>query len=248
MDVIELVSRLDTLLEPWKFKDYCPNGLQVEGARRIERIVCGVTASQALLDEAVRLDADAVLVHHGYFWKGEPAAVTGIKRQRLATLLANNLHLLAYHLPLDAHPQFGNNAGLAQALGLQMQGTAGEQGLLAWGVPENSCNVGELALRTSGALERLPLVIGSLERPVRRVAWCTGGGQGMFADAVDLSVDAFITGEASEYCCHLARESGVAFLAAGHHATERGGIRALSEWLTENTDLDVTFIDIPNPA
>ena len=135
MDVIELVSRLDTLLEPWKFKDYCPNGLQVEGARRIERVVCGVTASQALLDEAVRLDADAVLVHHGYFWKGEPAAVTGIKRQRLATLLANNLHLLAYHLPLDAHPQFGNNAGLAQALGLQMQGTAGEQGLLAWGVP-----------------------------------------------------------------------------------------------------------------
>ena len=246
MDVIELVSRLDTLLEPWKFKDYCPNGLQVEGARRIERIVCGVTASQALLDEAVRLDADAVLVHHGYFWKGEPAAVTGIKGQRLATLLANNLHLLAYHLPLDAHPQFGNNAGLAQALGLQMQGTAGEQGLLAWGVPENSCNVGELALRTSGALERLPLVIGSLERPVRRVAWCTGGGQGMFADAVDLSVDAFITGEASEYCCHLARESGVAFLAAGHHATERFGVQSLTRWLREQ-GLDARYVEIDNP-
>ena len=246
MDVIELVSRLDTLLEPWKFKDYCPNGLQVEGARRIERIVCGVTASQALLDEAVRLDADAVLVHHGYFWKGEPAAVTGIKRQRLATLLANNLHLLAYHLPLDAHPQFGNNAGLAQALGLQMQGTAGEQGLLAWGVPENSCNVGELALRISGALERLPLVIGSLERPVRRVAWCTGGGQGMFADAVDMGVDAFITGEASEYCCHLARESGVAFLAAGHHATERFGVQSLTRWLREQ-GLDARYVEIDNP-
>ncbi|MCG8995686.1 Nif3-like dinuclear metal center hexameric protein [Laribacter hongkongensis] len=246
MDVIELVSRLDTLLEPWKFKDYCPNGLQVEGARRIERVVCGVTASQALLDEAVRLDADAVLVHHGYFWKGEPAAVTGIKRQRLATLLANNLHLLAYHLPLDAHPQFGNNAGLAQALGLQMQGTAGEQGLLAWGVPENSCNVGELALRTSGALERLPLVIGSLERPVRRVAWCTGGGQGMFADAVDMGVDAFITGEASEYCCHLARESGVAFLAAGHHATERFGVQSLTRWLREQ-GLDARYVEIDNP-
>ncbi|ACO75869.1 NIF3 domain containing protein [Laribacter hongkongensis HLHK9] len=246
MDVIELVSRLDTLLEPWKFKDYCPNGLQVEGARRIERVVCGVTASQALLDEAVRLDADAVLVHHGYFWKGEPAAVTGIKRQRLATLLANNLHLLAYHLPLDAHPQFGNNAGLAQALGLQTQGTAGEQGLLAWGVPENSCNVGELALRISGALERLPLVIGSLERPVRRVAWCTGGGQGMFADAVDLGVDAFITGEASEYCCHLARESGVAFLAAGHHATERFGVQSLTRWLREQ-GLDARYVEIDNP-
>ncbi|MCG9077704.1 Nif3-like dinuclear metal center hexameric protein [Laribacter hongkongensis] len=246
MDVIELVSRLDTLLEPWKFKDYCPNGLQVEGARRIERVVCGVTASQALLDEAVRLDADAVLVHHGYFWKGEPAAVTGIKRQRLATLLANNLHLLAYHLPLDAHPQFGNNAGLAQALGLQMQGTAGEQGLLAWGVPENSCNVGELALRISGALERLPLVIGSLERPVRRVAWCTGGGQGMFADAVDMGVDAFITGEASEYCCHLARESGVAFLAAGHHATERFGVQSLTRWLREQ-GLDARYVEIDNP-
>lgn len=246
MDVIELVSRLDTLLEPWKLKDYCPNGLQVEGARRIERVVCGVTASQALLDEAVRLDADAVLVHHGYFWKGEPAAVTGIKRQRLATLLANNLHLLAYHLPLDAHPQFGNNAGLAQALGLQMQGTAGEQGLLAWGVPENSCNVGELALRISGALERLPLVIGSLERPVRRVAWCTGGGQGMFADAVDMGVDAFITGEASEYCCHLARESGVAFLAAGHHATERFGVQSLTRWLREQ-GLDARYVEIDNP-
>ena len=246
MDVIELVSRLDTLLEPWKFKDYCPNGLQVEGARRIERVVCGVTASQALLDEAVRLDADAVLVHHGYFWKGEPAAVTGIKRQRLATLLANNLHLLAYHLPLDAHPQFGNNAGLAQALGLQMQGTAGEQGLLAWGVPENSCNVGELALRISGALERLPLVIGSLERPVRRVAWCTGGGQSMFADAVDMGVDAFITGEASEYCCHLARESGVAFLAAGHHATERFGVQSLTRWLREQ-GLDARYVEIDNP-
>ncbi|MCG9032781.1 Nif3-like dinuclear metal center hexameric protein [Laribacter hongkongensis] len=246
MDVIELVSRLDTLLEPWKFKDYCPNGLQVEGARRIERVVCGVTASQALLDEAVRLDADAVLVHHGYFWKGEPAAVTGIKRQRLATLLANNLHLLAYHLPLDAHPQLGNNAGLAQALGLQMQGTAGEQGLLAWGVPENSCNVGELALRISGALERLPLVIGSLERPVRRVAWCTGGGQGMFADAVDMGVDAFITGEASEYCCHLARESGVAFLAAGHHATERFGVQSLTRWLREQ-GLDARYVEIDNP-
>ena len=246
MDVIELVSRLDTLLEPWKFKDYCPNGLQVEGARRIERIVCGVTASQALLDEAVRLDADAVLVHHGYFWKGEPAAVTGIKRKRLATLLANNLHLLAYHLPLDAHPQHGNNAGLAQALGLQMQGTAGEQGLLAWGVPENPCNVGELALRVSGVLERLPLVIGSLERPVRRVAWCTGGGQGMFAEAVDLGVDAFITGEASEYCCHLARESGVAFLAGGHHATERFGVQSLTRWLREQ-GLDARYVEIDNP-
>lgn len=246
MDVIELVSRLDTLLEPWKFKDYCPNGLQVEGARRIERVVCGVTASQALLDEAVRLDADAVLVHHGYFWKGEPAAVTGIKRKRLATLLANNLHLLAYHLPLDAHPQHGNNAGLAQALGLQMQGTAGEQGLLAWGMPENSCNVGELALRVSGVLERLPLVIGSLERPVRRVAWCTGGGQGMFAEAVDLGVDAFITGEASEYCCHLARESGVAFLAGGHHATERFGVQSLTRWLREQ-GLDARYVEIDNP-
>lgn len=246
MDVIELVSRLDTLLEPWKFKDYCPNGLQVEGTRRIERVVCGVTASQALLDEAVRLDADAVLVHHGYFWKGEPAAVTGIKRKRLATLLANNLHLLAYHLPLDAHPQHGNNAGLAQALGLQMQGTAGEQGLLAWGVPENSCNVGELALRVSGVLERLPLVIGSLERPVRRVAWCTGGGQGMFAEAVDLGVDAFITGEASEYCCHLARESGVAFLAGGHHATERFGVQSLTRWLREQ-GLDARYVEIDNP-
>ncbi|MBP8814710.1 MAG: Nif3-like dinuclear metal center hexameric protein [Laribacter sp.] len=246
MDVIELVSRLDTLLEPWKFKDYCPNGLQVEGTRRIERVVCGVTASQALLDEAVRLDADAVLVHHGYFWKGEPAAVTGIKRKRLATLLANNLHLLAYHLPLDAHPQHGNNAGLAQALGLQMQGTAGEQGLLAWGVPENPCNVGELALRVSGVLERLPLVIGSLERPVRRVAWCTGGGQGMFAEAVDLGVDAFITGEASEYCCHLARESGVAFLAGGHHATERFGVQSLTRWLREQ-GLDARYVEIDNP-
>ena len=247
MELATLIDTLDGWLEPARFKDYSPNGLQVEGRPEVGKILAGVTASQALIDAAIAERADAILVHHGWFWKGEDARVTGIKKKRLASLLAHDISLIAYHLPLDAHPELGNNAQLARVLGLVPQGQTGEQGLLWHGTPDAPLSLAELAARCGSRLGRLPLAIGEAEQPVRRLAWCTGGAQGYFADAVTLGVDAFITGEASEYCCHLARETGVAFIAAGHHATERYGIAALAARLRDELRLDCTFLDLDNP-
>ncbi len=247
MELATLIDTLDGWLEPARFKDYSPNGLQVEGRREVGKILAGVTASQALIDAAIAGQADAILVHHGWFWKGEDARVTGIKKTRLASLLAHDISLIAYHLPLDAHPELGNNAQLARVLGLQPQGQGGEQGLLWHGAPDAPLALSELTARCASRLARLPLVIGDADRPVRRVAWCTGGAQGYFADAIALGVDAFITGEASEYCCHLARETGVGFISAGHHATERYGIAALAARLKDAHALDCAFLDLDNP-
>ena len=217
----ELEQLINEKLNSAAISDYAPNGLQVEGKETVQKIVTGVTASQALLDEAVRLGADAVIVHHGYFWKGESPVIRGMKRNRLKTLLANDINLYGWHLPLDAHPELGNNAQLAALLASWIEARLG----------------------------RKPLWCGDTgPEVVQRVAWCTGGGQSFIDSAARFGVDAFITGEVSEQTIHSAREQGLHFYAAGHHATERGGIRALSEWLNENTDLDVTFIDIPNPA
>ena len=202
---------------------------------------------QALLDEAVRQEADAVIVHHGYFWKNESPIIRGMKRNRLKTLLANDINLYGYHLPLDAHPELGNNVQLAQLLGITVMGEI--EPLVPWGELSMPVPGLELASWIEARLGRRPLWCGDTgPDTVKRVAWCTGGGQGFIDSAARFGVDAFITGEVSEQTIHSAREQGLHFYAAGHHATERGGIRALSEWLTENTDLDVTFIDIPNPA
>lgn len=244
----ELIALLDATLEPWRFKDYAPNGLQVEGRDTVRKIVTGVTASQALLDAALARGADAVLVHHGYFWKNEDARVTGVKRRRLKTLLAADLNLLAYHLPLDAHPTLGNNARLAEVLGLAPEGQGGEQGLLWHGRVDVPQSARDFAARVSARLGREPLLLGPADKTVRRVAWCTGGAQGFFADAVALGVDAFVTGEVSEQNLHLAEEYGVAFVAAGHHATERYGIEALGEFVARETGVEVEFVDLPNPV
>jgi len=243
-----LVDYLDELLEPANFRDYCPNGLQVEGCAEIRHVVAGVTASQALLEAALERRADAVLVHHGYFWKGEDGRVTGIRRQRLGTLLRHDLNLLAYHLPLDAHPALGNNAQLAAALDWRPEGRFGEQDMAWLGAAGAVESLAELAERVSRRLGRQPLVIGEAARPLRRVAWCSGGAQAYFEQAIALGVDVFLSGEISEYCVHLARESGVAYVAAGHHATERGGIRALARHLSDNCDLVCEFVDIDNPV
>ncbi|MFC3531877.1 Nif3-like dinuclear metal center hexameric protein [Vogesella facilis] len=248
MELQQLVLALNQKLEPWRFKDYAPNGLQIEGRAQVQRIVTGVTASQALLDEAVRLRADAILVHHGYFWKSEPAPLTGIKRQRIATLLQNDISLLAYHLPLDAHPELGNNAQLAKKLGLQACQASPDEPLLWQGELAQPLSGTQLAAQLAHSLGREPLVLGPTERPIRRLAWCTGGAQGYFEQAVALGVDAFITGEVSEQNLHLAEEYGVTFLAAGHHATERYGVKALGEWLAAEYALDVSFIDLFNPV
>ncbi|PXW49194.1 dinuclear metal center YbgI/SA1388 family protein [Erwinia sp. AG740] len=243
----ELESLINGFLNVAAFQDYGPNGLQVEGRSDVQRIVTGVTACQALLDAAVAQQADAVLVHHGYFWRNEPAVVRGMKRQRLKTLLANDLNLYGYHLPLDAHPQIGNNAQLAAMLDIRVLGEI--EPLLPYGEVAQPCSGDALRYTLERVLERPVLHCGdNAPAQIRRIAWCTGGGQGFIDQAADFGVDAFITGEVSEKTIHTAREMGLHFYAAGHHATERAGIRALGEWLTAQHGFDVTFIDIPNPA
>ncbi len=244
----DLVSYLDGLLQPAKFRDYCPNGLQVEGRAEVSRVLAGVTASQALLDAAVARGADAVLVHHGYFWKGEDGRVTGIRRQRLKTLLANDISLFAYHLPLDAHPELGNNAQLARLLGWLPDGRFGEQDIAWLGTVAAPTTVGQLADDIGRCLARSPLLIGVPERPVRRLGWCSGGAQSYFEQAIALGVDAFVSGEISEQTVHLARESGVAYLACGHHASERYGIAALAAHLAAHCGLQCEFVDVDNPV
>ncbi|MGV0975435.1 MAG: Nif3-like dinuclear metal center hexameric protein [Azonexus sp.] len=244
----QLVEYLDGLLQPAKFRDYCPNGLQVEGRSDVVRVVAGVTASQALLDIAVAHGADAVLVHHGYFWKGEDGRVTGIRRQRLKTLLSNDINLLAYHLPLDAHPELGNNAQLASRLGWLPDGRFGEQDIAWLGSVEAPTTAGQLAARIGAGLARSPLLIGDPARPVRRLGWCTGGAQDYFEQAIALGVDAFVSGEISEQTVHLARESGVAYLACGHHASERYGVAALATHLNQHCGLQCEFVDLDNPV
>ena len=256
MDREELRGHLDVLLDAARFRDYCPNGLQVEGRARVDRVLCGVTASQALIDEAVRRDVDAVLVHHGWFWRGEDGRVTGFRKRRMAALLARDISLFAYHLPLDAHAELGNNAQLGQLLGWQVTGRFAEQdiGFLGvppappQGVPLRITFSGELAARIGQALGREALLVGDAKRPVRRVAWCTGGAQGWFEQAILAGADVYVSGEISEQTVHLARESGVPFIAAGHHATERYGVQALGRHLAEHHGVACEYFDVDNPV
>jgi len=248
MDRTEMQRYLDTLLDVTRFKDYCPNGLQVEGRAAIRRVVCGVTASQALLDVAVERGADAVLVHHGYFWRGEDGRITGMRRKRLATLLANDVSLFAYHLPLDAHPDFGNNARLGSLMGWLPDGRFGDQELGWSGCLPEPMPLMRLAQGLAARLGRDPLLLGDSQRVVRRVGWCTGGAQGYFEQAIAAGVDCFVSGEASEPTTHLARESGVGYLAVGHHASERYGVQALGVHLAEVFGIEVEFVDVDNPV
>ncbi|MCE8002599.1 Nif3-like dinuclear metal center hexameric protein [Billgrantia ethanolica] len=248
----DLVRACDTLLAAAAFKDYTVNGLQVEGRDEVRRVMSGVTACQALLDEAVAWGADLLLVHHGYFWKNEPVPITGIKQQRIRTLLLNDINLLAYHLPLDAHAELGNNAELGRLLGFQVDGCAdGElgQGLVWLGGLPQAATPAALARQIGERLGREPLLI---EAPgghaIRRVAWCTGGAQDMITQAWEAGADAFISGEISERTTHLARELGIHYLAAGHHATERYGIQALGAWIAREFGVEHRFVDIDNPA
>jgi len=243
----ELARYLDSLLEAPRFRDYCPNGLQVEGRAEVGRIVSGVTASQALVEAAIAAGADALLVHHGYFWKGEDGRITGTRRRRIGLLLQHDINLFAYHLPLDAHPALGNNAQLGALLGLSEEGRAGDQNMLVHGRPATAQPLAAFAAHVAARLGRGPTVIGDPTRQIARIAWCTGGAQGYFEEAIALGVDAFITGEISEPQFHLATETGVAFIAAGHHATERFGVQAVGAHLAGRFGLDHRFIDVPNP-
>ena len=244
----DLVRYLDELLASARFKDYCPNGLQVEGAADVRRIVAGVTANQALIDVAIEEGADTVLVHHGWFWRGEDSRVIGFRKARLQALLRHDINLVAYHLPLDGQPELGNNARLAALFDWRIEGRYGEQEIGFFGEAMRPQSLSALSDEVSAALHRPPLVVGDGNRRIERVAWCSGGGQSYFEQAALLGVDAFLSGEISEHSVHLARETGVAYIAAGHHATERLGIRALAEHLTEKLELECRFVDIDNPV
>lgn len=244
-----LGQAFDALLQPDKFRDYGPNGLQVEGDRDVQLLVSGVTASRALIEAAIDAQADAIVVHHGLFWRGQDGRVTGWMRERLRLLLTHGIHLFAYHLPLDAHPELGNNAQLASVLGLQADGRFGEQDLGFVGAGTQTWSGAQaLADHVAATLGRSVICVGDSDRPVSRVAWCTGGAQGYFEAAIAQGVDAFITGEISEPQAHLARETGVAFLACGHHATERYGAPALAAHVAQALGLRHRFIEIDNPA
>ena len=247
----KLVNQLTELLKPFQISDYCPNGLQVEGKEEIKKIVTGVTASQALIDAAIERGADAILVHHGYFWKGEDQCITGMKKRRIQALLAHDINLLAYHLPLDVHLELGNNAQLGELLGIEY-----ERPLEPWN--KNSVAVkGKLkqpmtaeafAAVIEQKLQRKPLLNVAGEHEIKTIAWCTGGGQGFIDLAASQGVDAYLTGEASEQTIHSSNEQQIHFFAAGHHATERYGAKALGEYLAAQYDLEVEFIDIDNPV
>ncbi|QHD50272.1 Nif3-like dinuclear metal center hexameric protein [Vreelandella aquamarina] len=248
----QLVTACDHQLRATQFKDFTVNGLQVEGREQVRRVMTGVTACQALLEEAVAWQADMVLVHHGYFWKNEPVPITGMKQRRIKTLLANDISLLAYHLPLDAHAEMGNNAQLAKRLGWKVEGCLdGElgEGLLWSGRLVTPQSVSALAQQVGAILEREPLVVEAPSRePIERIAWCTGGAQDMITAAYEAGAQVFISGEISERTTHLAREMGIHYLAAGHHATERYGVQAMGEWLASEFGVEHRFVDIDNPA
>jgi dinuclear metal center YbgI/SA1388 family protein len=247
----ELLAASDGLLQPERFRDYGPNGLQVEGRAQIGKLVSGVTASLALIEAAVAVKADAILVHHGLFWRGHDACVTGWMKHRLALLLAHDINLLAYHLPLDAHPTLGNNAQLAQRLGFVCQANFGEQALGCLGEFTNAAgwdSAEALAAHLEYVLDHPVTLVSQACKAIKKIAWCSGGAQSYFEAAIAAGADAFITGEISEPQVHLARECGVAYLACGHHATERFGVAAVATHLAEQLGLNHAFIDIHNPV
>ena len=247
----DLLQAFDALLQPARFKDYGPNGLQVEGKAEIRRIVSGVTASRALIEAAIAAQADAIFVHHGLFWRGQDGCVTGWMKQRLALLLAHDINLFAYHLPLDAHAELGNNAQLGLQLGFRASARFGEQdlGFLGGRVDGGSfANSGALAAHIENTLKRPVTQAGHAQKAIKRIAWCSGGAQSYFEAAIAAGADAFITGEISEPQAHYAREMNVVFIACGHHASERYGAPAVAAHVATQFGLQHQFIDIDNPA
>ncbi len=251
IELKQLVTYCNELLSSHSFQDYAPNGLQVEGREEVRKIVTGVTANQALIDAAVAHGADAVIVHHGFFWKNEPPCITGLKYRRLSALIKNGISLIAYHLPLDAHAELGNNAQLAALLGIAVEGRFGRSAkdeLAMFGSLNRALTAEQLTQLIEERLMRKPLHLDGGGEVIERVAWCSGAAQGYIEQALELGVDAFISGEVSESTTHFAKESGIHYFAAGHHATERGGVVALGDHLAEKFDLETVFVDIRNPV
>ncbi|MCW9048431.1 MAG: Nif3-like dinuclear metal center hexameric protein [Gammaproteobacteria bacterium] len=247
-----IVEYCNDLLRINEFKDYCPNGLQVEGVNEVSRIICGVTACQALIESAIEKRADMLLVHHGYFWKNENAVITGIKRKRIQRLLEHDISLLAYHLPLDAHPEIGNNKTLADVLGIKINGCVEQgdsKGLLWNGELQSAVSANDLSSLIESRLHRKPLHLRDFsDKKIKTVGWCTGGAQHYIEDAAAMGLDAFISGEVSEQTFHLAKELDIHYFAAGHHATESYGVQALAELISSKFTVNSEFVDIPNPV
>jgi dinuclear metal center YbgI/SA1388 family protein len=243
----QVLQAINAILQPERFQDYGPNGLQVEGRAQVHKIVTGVTASVALIEAAIAAEADVILVHHGLFWRGHDGCVTGWLRQRLKLLLGHDINLLAYHLPLDAHPEWGNNAQIAARMGWVIDGRFGEQNL-GFLCTRDAMDVAQLARSLEVGLQHAVQVVPGDGRRIQRVAWCSGGAQSYFEDAVAAGADVFITGEISEPQYHWARETGVAYLACGHHATERYGVQAVAAQVAHELGLQHEFIDIDNPV
>lgn len=248
MHIAQLTHYLDQLLQSHQFADYCPNGLQVHGRNEVNKLIAGVTASLDFLQLAAEHGADTVLVHHGYFWKNEDPSIVGIKKKRIEFLLENKMNLIAYHLPLDAHAEFGNNVQLAKQLSIHIDGNLPQQNLLLVGHLDTPLSLADFSHHIQQRLKRAPLSIGREDKMIRRVAWCTGAAQSYFSDVLDEDIDAYISGEISEPTVHIARESGVAYIAAGHHATERYGVLSLAHHLAKQFDLETEFIDCDNPV
>tara|TARA_R110001592_G_scaffold12749_6_gene60198 strand:+ start:16167 stop:16919 length:753 start_codon:yes stop_codon:yes gene_type:complete len=246
----EFNQLLNDILKPHLIKDFCPNGLQVEGKNEIKKIVTGVTASQALIEAAIEQQADAILVHHGFFWKGESQPITGMKKRRIGALLANDINLFGYHLPLDIHPIVGNNAQLAKLLDIEIEtGLEPTSNSVAMkGRLKTPLSGEDFADKIAKVLNRTPLTSLVRSAKIETIALCTGGGQGYIDLAAEQGIDAYLTGEASEQTIHSSREQNIDFFAAGHHATERYGVKALGELLAQEHGFDVTFIDIDNPV
>ena len=251
MQLMELCDFCDDYLKTSEFKDYCPNGLQVESNPEVAHIVAGVTASLALIEAAIDVGADTLLVHHGYFWKGESQPIAGFKGRRIARLIRNNINLLAYHLPLDAHPVVGNNAQLAKVMGWNVAGSFGSVGihdLVFHGSLPMPLSLDELTSSIASRLGGNPLSISAGGKPITSIAWCTGAAQSYIEAAADRGIDVFVSGEVSEHTFHFAQEAGIHYIAAGHHATERYGVQALAVLLAERFQIHQQFIDIPNPV
>lgn len=254
MKIKSLVAEINGWLQPHKYRDYCPNGLQVQAHDApVKKVISAVTASLETIEAAARAGADTLLVHHGYFWKNEPSEITGLKAKRIKALLDNNINLIAYHLPLDFHEELGNNVQLGHLLGLEVTGVLGERrsplgAVGVWALPEEDRLASSFVHQVQSRLSRDVIFVGDSDREIQTVAWCTGGGQHFFSQAIDEGVDLYLTGEISEPQAHMAKESGVCFIAAGHHATERYGVQALGQKLADTFEVDHQFIDIDNPA
>lgn len=242
----DLVQYLDNLLQKDKFKDYCPNGLQIEGSESIKKIICGVSLSQQLIDIAIQEQADTIIVHHGIFWNKDDYAITGLKYQRIAKLIKNNINLIAYHLPLDNHPEYGNNAQLAKLLEINISGQFKEQDLI-WHGEIESTTLQDFTNKYSNKTEHAPFVIGQNNQQIKTIAWCTGGADNFFNTVINSNIDCYITGEISEPIKSLAEESGVAYISGGHYVTERYGIKAISQLLINKFQLDSKFVELYNP-